>query len=382
MTETIEAFRARAEAWLATNAPTAPRDYGAICPPDLIERGRDWQIRLNEAGFTGIHWPAEHGGQGLTTAHTATWIELCARSGVPPVLNMVGLVLAGGSILRFGTPEQQQRHLHATLAADHVWCQLFSEPGAGSDLGGLSTKAVRDGERFIVNGQKVWCSGGRYSNWGILMARTNTDAPKHEGISFFLCPMDTPGIEIRPLRQMTGEAEFDEVFFTDVELPAECLLGPLHGGWGVGMAVLTSERGHIGASVIGLERRLESMAQLGSRSELDPLSRDRLAQLLSRGNAFKAMGLRQGPEASTAASLMKLGITEMMFDTAMLKGDVAGAHSILEGSDATGMLAAPGGRIAGGTSQVQRNIIGERLLGLPREPKFGAKQNETKGASS
>jgi len=291
---------------------------------------------------------------------------------------MVGLVLAGGSILRFGTPEQQSLHLRSTLEAGHVWCQLFSEPGAGSDLGGLSTKAVRDGDRFIVNGQKVWCSGGRYSNWGILMARTNLDAPKHEGISFFLCPMDTPGIEIRPLRQMTGEAEFDEVFFTDVELPADCLLGPLHGGWGVGMAVLTSERGHIGASVIGLERRLESMAQLGSSRELDATSRDRLAQLLSRGHAFKAMGKRQGPEASTAASLMKLGITEMMFDTAMLKGDIAGAMSILEGSDATGMLAAPGGRIAGGTSQVQRNIIGERLLGLPREPKY----TEPKGSAS
>ena len=378
MTETVEAFRSRAEAWLNDNASTAPRDYGAICPPDLIDKGRAWQIRLNEAGFTGIHWPVEHGGQGLTSTHTAAWIELCARHGVPPVLNMVGLVLAGGSILRFGTPEQQALHLSSTLAADHVWCQLFSEPGAGSDLGGLATKAVRDGERFIVNGQKVWCSGGRYSNWGILMARTNIDAPKHEGISFFLCPMDTPGIEIRPLRQMTGEAEFDEVFFTDVELSADCLLGPLHGGWGVGMAVLTSERGHIGASVIGLERRLESMAQLGTSRELDAMSRDRLAQLLSRGHAFKAMGQRQGPEASTAASLMKLGITEMMFDTAMLKGDIAGAMSILEGGDATGMLAAPGGRIAGGTSQVQRNIIGERLLGLPREPKY----NEPKGASS
>jgi alkylation response protein AidB-like acyl-CoA dehydrogenase len=296
---------------------------------------------------------------------------------------MVGLVLAGGSILRFGTPEQQSLHLRATLGAEHVWCQLFSEPGAGSDLGGLTTKAVRDGERFIVNGQKVWCSGGRYSNWGILMARTDSDAPKHEGISFFLCPMDTPGIEIRPLRQMTGEAEFDEVFFTDVELPAECLLGPLHGGWGVGMAVLTSERGHIGASVIGLERRLESMAQLGASRELDSSSRDRLAQLLSRGHAFKAMGKRQGPEASTAASLMKLGITEMMFDTAMLKGDISGALALLEGSDATGMLSAPGGRIAGGTSQVQRNIIGERLLGLPREPKHSEpKHNEPKGSAS
>lgn len=373
MAESVEAFRERANAWLATNAATAPRDYGAICPPDLFQEGRAWQVRLNEAGFGGLHWPKEHGGAGLTTAHNATWIELCAQHGVPPVFNMVGLVLAGGAILRFGTATQQQQHLRATLAADHVWCQLFSEPGAGSDLGALSTRADRDGDRFIINGQKVWCSGGRYSNWGILMARTNTTAPKHDGISFFLCPMDAPGIDIRPLKQMTGDAEFDEVFFTDVDLPADSLLGPLHGGWGVGMGVLTSERGHIGASVIGLERRLESMADLGTTHALDATRRDRLVELLTRGHAFKAMGQRQGAEASTAASLMKLGITEMMFDTAMLKGDIGGALSILGGSDAVAMLAAPGGRIAGGTSQVQRNIIGERLLGLPREPKGASK---------
>jgi alkylation response protein AidB-like acyl-CoA dehydrogenase len=282
---------------------------------------------------------------------------------------MVGLVLAGGSIMKFGTPEQKEQHLLPTLRAERVWCQLFSEPGAGSDLGGLSTKAERDGDRFIINGQKVWCSGGRYSDWGILMARTNPDARKHEGISFFLLPMNLPGVEIRPLKQITGEAEFDEVFFTDVELPADQLLGPLHGGWGVGMAVLTNERGHIGASVIGLERRLESMARLAEGRDLTATQRQALAGLLSRGNAFKAMGQRQGPVASTAASLMKLGITEMMFDAAMLRGDLAGADAMLAGSDAQGMLAAPGGRIAGGTSQVQRNIIGERLLGLPREPK-------------
>jgi len=223
-----------------------------------------------------------------------------------------------------------------------------------------------------VNGQKVWCSGGRYSNWGILMARTDPDVPKHEGISFFLIDMNTPGIEVRPLRQMTGEAEFDEVFFTDVDLPADCLLGPLHGGWGVGMAVLTSERGHIGTSVISLERRLESMARLAEGRSLDPVERDRLAALLAVGTAYKAMAQRQGPVASTAASLMKLGITEMMFDVAMLRGDLTGVHALLEGSDAMGMLAAPGGRIAGGTSQVQRNIIGERLLGLPREPRPNA----------
>ncbi len=372
LTVDVDDFRESVRAWIADNTTTAPRDYGAICPPNLIGAGIEWQQRIFAAGFAGIHWPVEHGGRGLSAQHQAVWMYECALAGVPPVLNMVGLVLAGGSILKFGTDEQRQQHLLPTLRGERVWCQLFSEPGAGSDLGGLSTRADRDGDRFIINGQKVWCSGGRYSDWGILMARTNPDAKKHEGISFFLLPMDLPGVEIRALKQITGEAEFDEVFFTDVELPAEQLLGPLHGGWGVGMAVLTSERGHIGASVIGLERRLESMARLAEGRELNPIQRQALAALLSRGNAFKAMGQRQGPVASTAASLMKLGITEMTFDAAMLRGDLVGASAMLEGPHAHGMLAAPGGRIAGGTSQVQRNIIGERLLGLPREPKPSA----------
>lgn len=365
----VDDFRAAAANWIESNRQHAPRDYGAICPPDLVEQGVEWQRRLFAAGYAGIHWPTEFGGRGLVSEHQAAWIEECALAAVPPFLNMVGLVLAGQSIIKFGTEAQRRQHLLPTLDGSRVWCQLFSEPGAGSDLGGLSTRAERDGDRFVVNGQKVWCSGGRCSDWGILMARTDPDAKKHEGISFFLFPMDLPGVEIRPLKQMTGEAEFDEVFFTDVQLPAEHLLGPLHGGWGVGMAVLTNERGHIGASVIGLERRLESMSRLGRGRALDPIHRQQLAGLLARGNAFKAMGSRQGPVASTAASLMKLGITEMMFDAAMLRGDLAGAQAMLDGADAAGMLASPGGRIAGGTSQVQRNIIGERLLGLPREPR-------------
>jgi alkylation response protein AidB-like acyl-CoA dehydrogenase len=366
---TVDAFHAEARDWLADNAADAPRDYGPICPPDQIDAGIAWQRRLYDAGYAGIHWPTDVGGRGLTPEHNAAFLLECAIAGVPPVLNMVGLVLAGGSVLMFGTDEQQGEHLHATLRAEQVWCQLFSEPGAGSDLGGLTTRAERDGDDFVVNGQKVWCSGGRYSNWGILMARTDADAPKHKGISFFLCPMDLPGIDVRPLRQMTGDAEFDEVFFTDVRLPAAHLLGPLHGGWGVGMAVLTNERGHIGTSVIGLERRLESMTNLSADRALDAVERQQLAQQLMRGMSFKAMAQRQGPIASTAASLMKLGNTEMMFDVAMLRGDVAGADAMLDGPEAAGILAAPGGRIAGGTSQVQRNIIGERLLGLPREPK-------------
>ena len=372
----IEAYQASARSWIAEHRRRAPVDYGAICPPDLVDHAVEWQRRIHDAGYAGIHWPEQHGGRGLTIEHTAAWQFECASAGVPSAFNMVGHVLAGGAILRFGTPEQQAAHLRPTLSADRLWCQLFSEPGAGSDLGSLATRAELDGDHYVVNGQKVWCSGGRYSDWGILMARTDPNAGKHDGISFFLFPMDRPGVDVRPLRQMTGEAEFDEVFLTDVELPAEHLLGPLHGGWGVGMAVLTNERGHIGTAVVGLERRLEQLAAIADgrsddadRNDPEPIARQRLAGLLARGNAYKAMGLRQGAAASTAASLMKLGITELMFDAAMLRGGLGGAASTVDGAGASGMLAAPGGRIAGGTSQIQRNIIGERLLGLPREPK-------------
>src|SRR4051794_97196 len=156
----VQTFQEDARAWLAAQAPTAPRDYGAICPPDLVDQGIEWQRRIHAAGFAGIHWPPEHGGRGLTPGHNAAWLLECAIAGVPPFLNMVGLVLAGGSIMQFGTEAQKAEHLDATLRAEHVWCQLFSEPGAGSDLGSLSTRADRDGGDFVVNGQKVWCSGG------------------------------------------------------------------------------------------------------------------------------------------------------------------------------------------------------------------------------
>lgn len=365
----VEELREQAHTWLAANAEHGPRDYGAILPPELVDQGVAWQRRLVDAGWAGIHWPTEWGGKGLTPQHNAVWIEECARAGVPPFINMVGIVLAGQAIMRFGTEQQQAAHLRQTLAADQVWCQLFSEPGAGSDLASLSTSAERDGDSYIVNGQKVWCSGGRYSDWGILMARTDRSAPKHRGISFFLFDMRLPGVDIRPLRQITGGSEFDEVFFTDVQVPADCLLGPLNGGWDVGMAVLTNERGHIGAAVIGLERRLAAISAMGETKPLDTIERQRLIGLLGRGRSFAAMGSRQGPSASTAASLMKLGISELMFDAAMERVSLAGASALLGGPEVDGMLAAPAGRIAGGTSQVQRTIIGERLLGLPREPK-------------
>lgn len=372
-----DAFGAAAAAWLAANAHAAPPDYGAICPPHLVEAGVAWHRRLHAAGYTGIHWPVAVGGRGLTPEHNARWQLECARAGVPAAFNMVGLVLTAQALIQFGTDEQRAEHLPPTVAGDRLWCQLFSEPGAGSDLASLATFAERDGDRFVVNGQKVWCSGGRYSDWGILLARTDRDVPQHQGISFFVVDMTTPGIEIRPLRQMTGDAEFDEVFFTDASIPATSLLGPLHAGWSVAMQVLTNERGHIGTAVVGLERRLEQMAGLADTRPLDPIERQRLTELIARGSAYRSLAQRQGAGATAAGSLLKLGITEMGFDAAMLRAAVAGAGSILDGPEASGMLAAPGGRIAGGTSQVQRNIIGERLLGLPREPRPNRSPDET-----
>jgi alkylation response protein AidB-like acyl-CoA dehydrogenase len=361
---TVEALRAEARAWLAEHKGDAPRDYGAILPPELAAAGRAWQRQLFAAGWAGLHWPEEHGGRGLTPEHTAAWTTECAIAEVPPWINMVGLVLTGGALLAFGTPDQQRQHLRGILEAEQIWCQLFSEPGAGSDLASLSTTAVQDGGDWVVTGQKVWCSNGRVADRGILLARTDPDAPRHAGISFFLVDMHRTGIDVRPLRQMTGGSEFDEVFLDEVRLPADALLGPLHGGWGVAMATLTNERGHIGSAGIALARRLDAIAAMEGAD--GAVTRDRLAELLSRGRALQAMGRRQGPVASVAASLAKLGVTELMFDAAVLEADLAGADAMLDGGASARLLGAPGGRIAGGTTQVQKNIIGERLLGLPK----------------
>jgi alkylation response protein AidB-like acyl-CoA dehydrogenase len=341
----------------------APRDYGAILPPGLAEEGRAWQRRLLEAGWAGIHWPVEHLGRGLTPDHTAAWVRECALAQVPPWINMVGIVLTGGSLLAYGTPEQQAAHLPGILRADQVWCQLFSEPDAGSDLASLRTRAETDGDTWVVSGSKVWCSNGRVADRGILLARTDPDARPHAGISFFLVDMHSPGIEVRPLRQMTGGSEFDEVFLHEVQLPADALLGPLHGGWGVAMGTLTNERGYIGAAGISLRRRLD---QIATTAGLAGVERERLVALLARGRSLHSLGQRQGAVATVAGSLAKLGVTELLFDLAVLETDLAGADAMLEGDASARLLGAPGGRIAGGTTQVQKNIIGERILGLPK----------------
>jgi alkylation response protein AidB-like acyl-CoA dehydrogenase len=312
-------------------------------------------------------WPTAHAGLGLSADHHAAWLEEAARVAVPPYLNMVGYVLAGGSIQLYGTEGQQARHLRRILTGEDVWCQLFSEPGAGSDLASLATRAERDGDTFVVNGQKVWCSNGRVADWGILLARTDPASPRHRGISFFLLDMRLDGIELRPLRQMTGDAEFDEVFLTDVRIPADAMLGAPGQGWQVAMTTLTNERGSVGAGAIALERRLQAMTA-SAPSSAHPATRQRLAALHATGQALVSMIQRQGGTAATTASLSKLGMSELGLAAAILTADLAGTEALLMGEVARALSAAPAGRIAGGTSEVQRNIIGERLLGLPKEP--------------
>jgi alkylation response protein AidB-like acyl-CoA dehydrogenase len=363
----VEEFRRRARAWLEDHAAGAPPNYGAIMPPELRDQGVVWQRLLFDSGWAGLHWPVEHGGQGLDPDYTAVWIDECANAQVPPFINMVGIVLAGGALLRYGTEEQQHELLKPTLRGDIVWCQLFSEPGAGSDLAGLSTRAESRDGGFVVNGQKVWCSAGRCSDYGILLARTDPSVAKHRGISFFVMPMHEHGVEVRPLRQMTGGSEFDEVFFTDVALPPTALVGRLNDGWNVAMSVLSQERGHVGASVRGVARRLDELTATGRSATLTPPQRSRLVELYGRGRAYTQLGQRSASNP-VAGSLMKLGVTELLFESAMLTGDIAGIGGLADDRVTGGMLAAPGGRIAGGTSQIQRNIIGERILGLPKEP--------------
>ena len=366
----IAAFREDAAEFIATAVLSggACPAYGAILPPNLHQHAMLWQRHCFDAGWAGVHWPTEYGGMGLTVDHNVVWHEECAKAEVAPYLNLQGLVLAGEAILRSGTDEQREYFLRATLSNEILWCQLFSEPGAGSDLAGLQTSAIRDGDYYILNGQKVWSSNAQFAQYGILMARTDSEQPKHKGITFFLLDMELAGLEVRPIKQMTGDSEFCEVFFTDVSLPAESVLGEVNGGWGVAMGVLQDERGGAGAAgVISLRKRLEAMCE-GSGSD-DSVKPDELTRILIRGNALQSLMERRGGDP-LIAPVAKLMNSELGYDEAQLASSLQGAESMLNSKSTEDLLYSPGMRIAGGSSEIQRNIIGERILGLPREPQI------------
>lgn len=362
----VDEFRRDVTGFLAASIDSgvACPAFGAILPPDLTAAAVAWQRHCLDHGYAGIHWPVAHGGRGLGRTHTAVWYEECARAGVAPYVNLQGVVLAGEAILRSGTADQQRRFLRSTIAADTIWCQLFSEPGAGSDLAALQTRAEPDGDGFVVNGQKVWSSNAEQASHGILLARTDPSLPRHRGISFFLLDMSLPGVDVRPLRQMTGHSEFCEVFLTDVAVPADALLGARNDGWAVAMAVLGDERGSSGAAgVIALERRLDQLARRAPAG--DAVARGRLARLLAAGTALGWL-MQRGGDDPAAAPAAKLARSEIEFDARLVEADVRGADAMLWDPTTEAFLYSPGMRIAGGTSEVQRNIIGERQLGLPR----------------
>ena len=378
-------FRAEVRDWLEQHAERRGGGYEwsrDMQHPEYVNRCRVWQHTLFEGGWGAITWPTEYGGRGDTAWHQAIFNQEAAAFDVSAGAFSVGIGMCGPTLIAHGTEEQKQRFLPALLRGDEVWCQLFSEPGAGSDLAGLKTKAVLDGDSWVVNGQKVWSSSAQYADWGILLARTNPDVPKHRGITYFLVDMRTPGIDVRPLRQITGHAHFNEVFLDDVRIPADQIVGVVDGGWGPTHTTLANERTLIGGA--GAQTTPEMLIDLARRTgqDQDPVIRQGLAEFFTRVQLLKYMNYRvqtamsqgrmPGPEAATT----KLFISQHQTLTGELLLSMLGAGGMLDKSDALdggkwqlAFLNQFSVKIGGGTDNIQRNALGERVLGLPAEPR-------------
>jgi acyl-CoA dehydrogenase len=380
------AFRAEARAWLEEHAPAkgGPGDFSTgflestMSDEEFHALVKAWQEKLVDHGWAGITWPQKYGGRGGTAMQSSIWSQEAGRYGVTVNNYPVGIAMAGPTIMRHGTDEQKARYLRPMLRGDEVWCQLFSEPDAGSDLANISTRAVRDGDEFVVTGQKVWTSGGATADWGILLARTDPDVPKHKGITYFLVDMTTPGFDIRPLKQMTGSDHFSEVFLDEVRIPAANVVGDVNGGWACALTTLSNERGLIaGANKSSDAVALIELARDRGRAD-DPVLRQALVDCWIRQQIQKYLsyrlqtalskGVPPGPETSVmklfaAEYLRRLGNTalEMLGPEGQLLDDDAAAGTDWQAR----FLFAPAIRIAGGSNEVQRNIMGERVLGLP-----------------
>ncbi|MDH3755372.1 MAG: acyl-CoA dehydrogenase family protein [Acidimicrobiia bacterium] len=359
----------------ATDEPEAARAH--------VDRGRRWQRIKHDHGWAGLTWPIEHGGRGLSSILAGIFAqEEKARVDAAGVF-AVGIGMVGPTLIAHGTTEQQRRFLPALLRGDEVWCQLFSEPNAGSDLAGLRTTAVRDGDEWVVNGQKVWTSGAQHSEWGVLLTRTDLDAPKHRGITYFLVDMRTSGIEVRPLRQATGASHFNEVFFDDVRVPHENILGQPNAGWGPILTTLANERSLIGGG--SARTGTTELMSLAERADLlaDRCVRQDLARAHTRAELLRYLGYRVRTAASRGvmpgpeSSVMKLAMSHHLAATADLvmalngvAGTLAGADAIDHGRWQVEFVAQWASRIGGGTDEIQRNTIGEKVLGLPSEPRL------------
>jgi len=382
-------FQDELRAWLGANLP---RDWGEWREKPIEESFsylRAWQRKLHEGRWAVVSWPKEYGGRSATLTQQAIFWEEMARVEAPPMANTLGLGLIGPTIIAHGTEAQKKRFIPKILSAEEIWCQGFSEPNAGSDLASLQTEARLDGDHYIVNGQKVWTSFGWVGDWCELVVRTDPNAPKHKGLTVLLIDMRTPGVEVRPLRQMTGESEFNEMFFHDVRVPAENVLGNVNDGWNVAVSTLMYERGSFGARLHPLfKRNISRLIELsrkvqknGRAAAQDPLTRQKLAQCYAEIEIMRLNQLRAfsritatgapGPEGS----IQKIFWSELNQRLQQVAQEMFGAYGQLLGNDshavdkgiwAYGYLRTRGNTIEAGTSEVQRSIIGHFVLGLPK----------------
>jgi alkylation response protein AidB-like acyl-CoA dehydrogenase len=390
-----EVFRREFRTWLEANIPPRRHRGDNEDIGNEITRTDDndwnfalkWHRKMNAGGWVGVSWPKAYGGRGATLEQMVVYNEEMVRARAPGIVNGLGIMLVGPTLIHWGTEEQKQRYVPKILSAEEIWCQGYSEPGAGSDVASLNTRAVEDGDYFIVNGQKVWTSGADRADWCILLVRTDPEAPKHKGISYLLVDMHSPGVTVRPLVQMTGEKGFNEVFFEDVRVPRKNLVGEKNRGWQVAVTTLMFERSSIGAmrDMMNLVKNLAALAKKISRNGGsawdDSGVRQKIAGFACDAAALRYSNLRQltrrlkglppGPEGSVG----KLSASDLNLQMAKFAVELLGPYSQFEhgaphaldgGSWNYRMLASRAFTIAGGTSEIQHNIIGERVLGLPK----------------
>jgi alkylation response protein AidB-like acyl-CoA dehydrogenase len=401
----LEAFRAEARTWLEANLPASLRGHPELVTEAMNGGGKPtgdvelWRQRMGEKGWGVPTWPADLGGGGLSAAEARVLFEEMARIGAANPIGGMGVIMFGPTLLEYGNDEQLKRHIPPIVKAELRWCQGYSEPGSGSDLASLQTKAEDKGDHFLVNGQKIWTSGAQYADWCFCLVRTDPKARKHEGISFLLIDMKTPGVETRPILLINGTSPFCETFFTDVKVPKENLMGPLNGGWSVGKRLLQHERQGISGAAGGIARPgglpgegLAAMAreyvgldETGRLADAD--LRSRITQHLMDAQAFTLTGRRAALEArgnsgpSTTSSVLKNVGSKNRCDAAELALEVMGHQGLgWSGDDFKGdelsvvrtWLGGKAGTIAGGSYEVQNNIISKRILGLPDQPQANA----------
>ena len=388
------AYRARVRTWLDANATLRDPDAAKgnmldEAEGDMVQRAKDWQLKKQQEGWACLRWPKEFGGQEATAMESVIFNQEEGRYQVPPSIYGIGHGMLGPTIMAHGTEEQKERFLPDMVKGGEVWCQLFSEPGAGSDLAGLKMTAVKDGDDWIINGQKIWTTGAQFCKWGMLVARTDPNAAKHAGLTYFIVDMEAPGVDIRPIKQMSGASGFNEVFFSDVRIPDADRLDAVGNGWRVAITTLVNERSSIGGSMGG-GAGIKDLIKLAESVEIndkpaieDGGVRRKIADFAVRRNGLKYTGQRglsalsQGATPGPEAAIGKLVAAIMGLEMGAFGMELQGAAGVLSGDDGHAdpawqhtYMAMPGLRLAGGTDEILRNIISERVLGMPGEPRM------------